>query len=559
MDDLVVRRRAGLMALVAVSSLAVAAGYLWRWAVAPSPVVAAVAIVLAVIGASHAVAWRRSREPVAAADPVGLRLRLGSAWCGLPWEQVERVEVDRPSRFRDGHIAVAPLRTEAVLAELPTSAQWAARLNRLVYGAPLVVPFGVSTTASVVDVSGALSGLAGGRTRVVLVDDTDAEPAPSVEITRTVPADAELAGQPHSGSDRPTGRPLARAVSALRSLSARESVRPASGGVPGAEPSTLGALALAPADDEERTVELPELDHLRRRGELTLDDELNAGPAEPEEVVFEPVGLAPDIPGARAVMGLGDADACSDRLPDPTLLIGGQVTAARHALRLSVDELAERTMIRPYVIEAIEVDDFEPCGGDFYARGHLRMLARVLGIDAGPLLSTYDAAFAAAPVDPRAVFDAELRTGGGLAKGSTGGPSWALLLGTVLVLLLVWGVARFVASDATPTPGSAGTHGNAAGLGSPGAGDQPLPSPVHKVQVDLRAVGGQSRVVVTDRSRHVLFAGMLVAGHAEQVSGAAPLQVVADNGGVVSLSAPGHHAGLLGKPGQRVVTHIRAH
>ena len=51
-----------------------------------------------------------------------------------------------------------------------------------------------------------------------------------------------------------------------------------------------------------------------------------------------------------------------------------------------VDQLAERTRIRPHVIESIEVDDFAPCGGDFYARGHLRTLARVLGVDAAPLL-----------------------------------------------------------------------------------------------------------------------------------------------------------------------------
>ena len=55
--------------------------------------------------------------------------------------------------------------------------------------------------------------------------------------------------------------------------------------------------------------------------------------------------------------------------------------AARTRVGLTVDELAERTRIRPHVIESIEVDDFAPCGGDFYARGHLRTLARVLGRD----------------------------------------------------------------------------------------------------------------------------------------------------------------------------------
>ena len=71
-------------------------------------------------------------------------------------------------------------------------------------------------------------------------------------------------------------------------------------------------------------------------------------------------------------------------------MIGPELAAARTRLGLSVDELAERTRIRPHVIESIEVDDFAPCGGDFYARGHLRTLARVLGIDVEPLLAAYD-------------------------------------------------------------------------------------------------------------------------------------------------------------------------
>ena len=85
--------------------------------------------------------------------------------------------------------------------------------------------------------------------------------------------------------------------------------------------------------------------------------------------------------------------------------------AARTRLGLTVDDLAERTRIRPYVIESIEVDDFVPCGGDFYARGHLRQLARVLGLDAGPLDRRYDANVATSPVTPREVFEVELAAG----------------------------------------------------------------------------------------------------------------------------------------------------
>ena len=81
-------------------------------------------------------------------------------------------------------------------------------------------------------------------------------------------------------------------------------------------------------------------------------------------------------------------------------VIGPELAAARTRLGLTVDQLAERTRIRPHVIESIEVDDFAPCGGDFYARGHLRTLARVLGIDVTPLLTALRRAVRRRPDQP---------------------------------------------------------------------------------------------------------------------------------------------------------------
>jgi cytoskeleton protein RodZ len=99
--------------------------------------------------------------------------------------------------------------------------------------------------------------------------------------------------------------------------------------------------------------------------------------------------------------------------PDPAAypVIGPVIAEARELLGLSVDELATRTRIRPHVIEAIEVDDFGPCAGDFYARGHLRALSRVLGVDPAPLLEHFDERYVSEPINARRVFEAELAAG----------------------------------------------------------------------------------------------------------------------------------------------------
>ena len=104
------------------------------------------------------------------------------------------------------------------------------------------------------------------------------------------------------------------------------------------------------------------------------------------------------------------------------------------------------------MIESIEVDDFAPCGGDFYARGHLRTLARVLGVDAAPLLAAYDERYADAPIDPRRVFEAELGRRRHAIRGTRGGPNWSVLVAAVMALVLAWSVARLVMDSPGPAP-----------------------------------------------------------------------------------------------------------
>ncbi len=71
--------------------------------------------------------------------------------------------------------------------------------------------------------------------------------------------------------------------------------------------------------------------------------------------------------------------------------IGATLAAARRRAGLSVGEVSDRTRVRENIIEDIEQDDYAACGGDFYARGHIRAIARAVGEDPGPLVDEYDA------------------------------------------------------------------------------------------------------------------------------------------------------------------------
>ncbi len=71
--------------------------------------------------------------------------------------------------------------------------------------------------------------------------------------------------------------------------------------------------------------------------------------------------------------------------------IGEALGHARREAGLSVTEVSRRTRIREAIIVGIERDDYTACGGDFYARGHIRAIAHVVGTDSRPLIEEYDA------------------------------------------------------------------------------------------------------------------------------------------------------------------------
>jgi cytoskeletal protein RodZ len=73
------------------------------------------------------------------------------------------------------------------------------------------------------------------------------------------------------------------------------------------------------------------------------------------------------------------------------MTIGGTLAKARRDAGLTVTQVSERTRIRAAIIGGIEQDDYSACGGDFYARGHIRSIARAIGADPVPLIAEYDA------------------------------------------------------------------------------------------------------------------------------------------------------------------------
>ncbi len=72
--------------------------------------------------------------------------------------------------------------------------------------------------------------------------------------------------------------------------------------------------------------------------------------------------------------------------------IGEALAEARHRAGLTVAQVGHQTGIRETIITAIEGNDYSACGGDSYARGYIRSIARAVGADPEPLVREYNTA-----------------------------------------------------------------------------------------------------------------------------------------------------------------------
>jgi cytoskeleton protein RodZ len=484
--------------------------------------------VVTAVGVLQLLVVRDSRAPLMVADEHGVRVRRGVTWSGLRWQDIEDVEVTSPrSWLRDGRIVVHPRAVEGPLEE-PTDEGEAPAPTLTT--ANFAVPLGLTTRVDVEGLTGDLvadlDALASGRVPVLVVTRLEPEKAEKAEK----PEKAERPEKP----ERLTRRERAELKAALAAESA-----------PAEEPEDATKAEPIPLQPQAAPEEEPEFDPVEPARETR--------PAARNEVIKDSVRMLPTpppIPAQRAGDGpvlVARVDELEPDGPRPAdhAVIGPLVAAARHRARLSIDTLSERTRIRPHVLECIEVDDFAACGGDFYARGHLRTLARVFGLDAQQLLDLYDEHYASAEIEARQVFEAELATGiGGGVRAIRTGPGWSLLVACVLALATVWGVARFFNDTpqelVSPAPGVVDSAGLA---GSPETDKSPK---VTLAPLEVSASGASPQVVVRDRDGRILWAGKLADGQHQQVIGLAPFDVTSSNGTAVKVAFLGKAKGTVG-------------
>lgn len=131
--------------------------------------------------------------------------------------------------------------------------------------------------------------------------------------------------------------------------------------------------------------------------------------------------------------------------------IGRALQQARIAAGLTVDEVSASTRVRIPIVHAIEEDDFTRCGGDVYARGHIRTLARAVGLDPAALIEQYDADHGGrpAPTPAAPLFEAER------IRPEPRRPNWtAAMVAAIVAVVGFVGFTMFNGNDTTNTGGA---------------------------------------------------------------------------------------------------------
>lgn len=539
--EVVIRRSVLLSGVVGGLAMLLGVAYLVR---ATSVLETVLGVVLVGLAALHLPALASARIPVVVADTYGIRFRVGLTWRGLPWSDVRQVVVEyADSPLGEGRMVVVARGPGSVLDCPGELARTHLRWNRLWYGAPLSIPLGMTTAVDVPDLAAGLKELAAGRAEVVNLRGRDLAHLDDVPSRHRLEGAAAVTPPVLPVGDLVADDELAPGVVEGVVLHEAPEVEP--------EPVHERPVLEQPVPDEDGEPEFaeapvlpPPVSALREvsrpaRVEVRLDpppvpEQREAAPLETWDY-REPVEPAVETPWVE---------------PPREAVIGRKILHAREMLDMSIDELSQRTRIRPHVLEAIELDDFGPCGGDFYARGHLTAISRTLGLTLDPLLKVYDERYAQAPINARRVFEAELSTGlsGGM-RATLGGPRWSLLIGSVLSLTMIWGLARMFAGEPEQLTAAPDSSSQSAGLA---ANRTPITSPMMKTTpMTVTAAHAATRVVVRDRTGRVLWSGDLALGSARKVVGLAPFQVTADNAGAVVVSVKGKPLGTIGTAGTK--------
>jgi cytoskeletal protein RodZ len=231
--------------------------------------------------------------------------------------------------------------------------------------------------------------------------------------------------------------------------------------------------------------------------------------------------------------------------------LGEVLASARTSSGISIDDLAAITSIRAGLITEMERNNFSHCGGDIYAKGHLRNIAPKIGLDPHQLIEMYNQEHSA---ESRSINELLNENNVARVPHEKKNLSWkvpaAFSLAIVLTLAVVQIVISNVSSEsptpipvesASPSPTPVATESSPSSEAAVGEG----------VEMSITAVRGNSLIDIVIEGEHV-FKGSIFQGESKTFTSDTGISIYFSNPAGLDVTVNGELLPPLGGQNEEV-------
>jgi cytoskeletal protein RodZ len=236
--------------------------------------------------------------------------------------------------------------------------------------------------------------------------------------------------------------------------------------------------------------------------------------------------------------------------------LGEVLSSARTSARISLEDLAAATSIRAGLLSQMEQNNFSHCGGDIYARGHLRNLAPKLGLDGNDLVALYNEEHS---VENRSINEMLAENSVARVPHEKKSISWKVPAAFSVAIVLILAIGQIVITNVnsdSPTDVKTTSSSSASPSPSATATDQPTTSPTTAatgdgVTLSVTAARGNSLIDIVIDGQHVAK-GSLFQGETKSFEATTSISVYFSNPADLDVTVNGQLLAPLGAKDQEV-------
>lgn len=240
--------------------------------------------------------------------------------------------------------------------------------------------------------------------------------------------------------------------------------------------------------------------------------------------------------------------------------LGELLKSAREESRQSLNDLAEATSIRAGLLTQIERNDFSHCGGDIYAKGHLRNIAPIIGLDAAKLVDLYNQEHS---IESRSLNDLLAENSITKVPVEKKNISWKIPASVSLVVLIGFFVVQIVFSNSNslpsamvtptpiPTPIPSAMPSEMASPSASETGESTVVPSVSGVKMEIAAPRGNSRIHIVADGK-TLEKGSIFQGDSKSFEAEKSISIYFSNPAGLDVTVNGELLAPLGAQNEEV-------